>query len=351
MFRCYIVSMDRLDARTLPGPAQEDLRRRVVQGVEEGLSQSEAARLFGVSRQSVNAWVRRKRQGGAAALRTGRRGRPGRPRLGAKQAQQAVRLITDRCPDQLKLPFALWTREAVRQLLAERFGLEVSVWTVGRHLRSWGFTPQKPLRRAYEQNPAAVSRWLKEEYPRIRQLAKRQGATIYWGDEMGLRSDHQVGRSWSPRGQTPVIAGTGRRFGCSLISALTNRGRLAFRVFKGRFTAKVFLKFLRRLLRQVDGKVFLIVDGHPAHRSRVVEAWLARHAVRLRLIFLPPYSPELNPDEYLNQDVKSNAVGRRRPADLAEMMGEVRAYLRSTQRRPDLIRKYFHNPRVQYAAA
>lgn len=315
------------------------------------MSQAEAARVFGVSRYAVHLWVKRYHRGGPRALSARKQGRPPEPRLRPKQARQVVRLITDRCPDQLKLPFALWTREAVQRLLAERFGLEVSVWTVGRYLRRWGFTPQKPLRRAYEQNPAAVARWLKEGYPVLRQLAKRQGATIYWGDEMGLRSDHQAGRSWSPKGQTPVIPGTGQRFGCSLLSAITNRGRLAFMVFKGRFTARVFLKFLRRLLRQVKGKGCLIVDGHPVHRSGVVKAWLARHTDRLRLIFLPPYSPELNPDEYLNQDVKSNAVGRRRPGDQTEMMRDVRAYLRSTQRRPDLIQKFFHNPRVRYAAA
>lgn len=343
--------MDRPDARSLPAKAQEDLRRRGVKAVREGMSQAEAARVFGVSRYAIHLWVQKHRQGGPGALRARKQGRPPEPRLRPKEAQQGVRLITDRCPDQLKLPFALWTREAVQRLLAERFGLQVSVWTVGRYLRRWGFTPQKPLRRAYEQDPTAVARWLKEQYPALRQLAKRKGAAIYWGDEMGLRSDHQAGRSWSPKGQTPVIPGTGRRFGCSLISAITNRGRLAFMVFRARFTARVFLKFLRRLLRQVNGKAFLIVDGHPVHRSRVVQAWLARHADRLRLISLPPYSPELNPDEYLNQDVKSNSVGRRRPVDQAEMIQEVRAYLRSTQRRPDLIQNYFHNPRVLYAAA
>lgn len=335
----------------MPARAQEDLRRRVVKAVGGGLSLAEASRVFGVSRYAVHLWVRKHREGGPAALRARKRGRPPEPSLRPKEAREAVRLITDRCPDQLKLPFALWTREAVQRLLAERFGVRVSVWTVGRYLRRWGFTPQKPLRRAYEQDPAAVARWLREEYPALRRLAKREGATIYWGDEMGLRSDHQAGRSFSPRGRTPVIPGTGRRFGCSLISALTNRGRLAFMVFKGRFAAAVFLSFLRRLLRQAEGKAFLIVDRHPVHRSRAVETWLAPHADRLRVFLLPPYSPELNPDEYLNQDVKSNALGRRRPAEQADMMQGVRAYLRSTQRRPDLIQNYFHHPSVQYAAA
>lgn len=339
------------DARSLSGEAQEDLRQRVVQVVMQGLSQAEAARVFGVSRYAVHLWVNRFRQDGPSALRARKRGRPPQARLRPRETRQVVRLITDRCPDQLKLPFALWTREAVQRLLAERFGLVVSLSTVGRYLRRWGFTPQKPLRRAYEQDPAAVTRWLKEEYPAIRARAKREGATIYWGDEMGLRSDHQAGRSFSPRGRTPVIAGTGRRFGCNLISALTNRGRLAFLVFQGRFTAKVFLKFLRRLLRQVDGKVFLIVDRHPVHRSGEVKVWLARHPDRLRLLFLPPYSPELNPDELLNQDVKSNAVARRRPVEPGEMLQDIRSYLRSTQRQPHIVQNYFRHPQVRYAAA
>jgi len=343
--------MDHPDARSLPAQAQEDLRRRVVKAVRGGLSQAEAARLFGVSRYAVHLWVRRHRAGGPGALRARRRGRPPEPRLRPKEAREAARLITDRCPDQLKLPFALWTREAVQRLLAERFGLELSVWTVGRYLRRWGFTPQKPLRRAYEQDPAAVARWLKETYPPIRGLARREGAAIYWGDEMGLRSDHQAGRSFSPRGRTPVIPGTGQRFGCSLLSAITNRGKLSFMVFKGRFAAEVFLRFLRRLLRGAEGKVFLIVDRHPVHRSRKVEEWLEGRDSRIRLFFLPAYSPELNPDEYLNQDVKSNALGRRRPPDQAHMMRGVRAYLRSAQRRAVLIRNYFHHPSVRYAAA
>src|SRR3989441_202816 len=162
--------------------------------------------------------------------------------------------------------------QAVQQLLARRFGVHVSVWTVGRYLRAWGLTPQKPVRRAYEQNPAAVRRWLKKEYPAIRAQAKREKAEIHWGDEMGLRSDHQAGRSYGRRGQTPVVPGTGQRFRCNLISAITNRGRLAFMVFHQRFTAPVFLNFLRRLLRLIPGKVFLILDRHPVHKSGAGES-------------------------------------------------------------------------------
>jgi len=339
------------DARSLSPDAQEDLRRRVVKAVvESGMSQTESARVFSVSRQAVNGWVRTYGARGAAGLKAGPKGRPRRSRLAGHQAALAVRLIEGRCPDQLKLPFALWTREAVVGLLAERFGLSVSVWTAGRYLSRWGLTPQKPLRRAYEQDAAAVRRWLAEEYPAIRDEAKAGGAEIHWGDEMGLRSDCQAGRSYGRRGKTPVVPGTGQRFGCNMISSITNRGTLRFMVFQKRFTASVFIDFLTRLVRQSGRKVLLIVDGHPVHRSARVKRWLAAHAEAIRLHYLPGYSPELNPDEYLNNDVKANSVGRRRAKDKAELMANVRGYLRSTQKMPEVVRSFFRAQPVRYAA-
>lgn len=340
------------DARTLAPDAQEDLRRRVIHAVvHQKMRPSVAVRTFGVSRTAVHNWTKAHGAGGLVALRAKPRGRPKASRLAGHQAALAVRLITDRCPDQLKMPFALWTREAVRQLLAERFDLKVSVWTVGRYLAGWGLTPQKPLRRAYERDPAAVKRWLKEEFPAIRAAAKREQAEIHWGDQMGLRSDHQTGTSYGRRGETPVIPATGQRFGCNMMSTLTNRGALTFMVFKRRFTAPVCIAFLRRLIRQRRRKVFLILDRHPVHRSATVQRWIALHADRLRLFYLPGYSPELNPDEYLNHDVKANAVGRTRPANQTQMIDLVRGYLRIKQARPELIEVFFHHPSVQYAAA
>ena len=339
------------DARSLPPVAQEALRRRVVHAVREGMGQTEAARVFDVARGTVNRWCRVREAHGHHALRSMKRGRPFGSRLAPLQAARTVRAILGNCPDQLRLPFALWTREAVQMLLQREFGLEVSVWTVGRYLSGWGLTPQKPRRRAFEQNSAEVQRWLKEEYPAIAREAKRLGAEIYWGDEMGLRSDHQTGRTYGRRGQTPVVPGTGQRFRCNMMSAITNRGKLLFMVFTHGLRAGVFLKFLKRLLRQVRRRVFLIVDRHPVHRAASVKAWLARHSHRIRLYFLPSYSPELNPDEVLNQDVKSNALGRRRPVDPFDLIADVRGYLRSTQRTPGVVCSYFNERHVRYAAA
>ena len=319
------------DARSLPTVAQEDLRCKAVKAVLEGKKQVEIAKIFGVTRQAVGKWVKAYREGGTRILKAKTKGRPKGGTLLPWQAAQIAKAVIDRHPEQLKLPFYLWTREAVSELIERKFGVLLSVWTVGRYLKRWGFTPQKPLRRAFERDPKAVRWWLEEEYPAIRKQAKTEGAEIYWGDEMGLRSDYVVGRSYGRRGKTPVIPGTGQRFGCNMISAITNRGRLNFMVFNRLFRVDVFLDFLKRLVRQAEHKVFLIVDGHPVHRSGKADAWIKKNAHRICLFFLPAYSPERNPDEMLNQDVKSNAVGRRRAHNQDELLKNVRGYLRCRQ--------------------
>lgn len=339
------------DMRKESPEVQEAMRMRVVDAVHEGMNQSEASRVFGVSRQSVNNWMSEYRKGGKRLLKSRKRGPKGGIQLAPIQAAQTVRMITDRCPDQLKLPFALWTRAAVGHLIEERFDVSLSVSTVGRYLRRWGMTPQKPLRKAFEQNPKEVKRWLEERYPAIRKEAKSEQAEIHWGDEMGLRADHQTGRSYGRRGHTPVIEGTGKRFGCNMISTVTNLGTLRFMIFKESFTSDIFIRFLQRLIQSTDRMVFLIVDGHPAHKSAKTKRWLKRHADRIRLFLLPGYSPELNPDEMLNNDVKSNAVGRRRAKTQTELIGNVRSYLWSKQKCPEIVQSYFHAPSVQYAAA
>lgn len=338
------------DFRSLPPSAQEHVRGKAVEAVLAGMTQGQAAQLFGVSRQAVCKWIKLYGSGGPGALRARPRGRPKGGSLLPWQCAQVARIVVDRHPDQMKLPFYLWTREAVGQLIERRFGIRLSVWTVGRYLKRWGFSPQKPLKVAFERDPGAVRRWLTDQYPAIRARAKRQKARIYWADEMGVRSDHVRGTSYGLRGRTPAVPGPGRRFGCQMISALTNRGHLLFSVFQGRFRGPVFVEFLRRLLRQVERRIFLIIDRHPVHRSAAVKKWAAAHAGQLEIFYLPGYSPELNPDEYLNQDVKSNAVGRRRASNEKELMANVRGYMRSTQKQPHIVRSYFQEEHVRYAA-
>lgn len=342
--------MKNKDARSLPSAAQEQLRRRAVQAVRDGITQREATRIFDVTRQTIGVWVKKAGNKSLDVLAAKPQGRPKGKTLPPRQAKVIAQAISNKPPDQLRLTFYLWTREAVGRLIEKRYGVRLSVWTVGRYLREWGFTPQKPIRRAFEADPEAVRQWLEEEYPVIRALARRDKAEIYWGDEMALRSDHATGTSWGLKGQTPVIPGTGRRFGCSMISAITNRGKLYFMVLNKKFRVRVFIDFLRRLERQVPCRIYLIVDRHPVHRAGAVRKWLGAKGRLVRLFYLPGYRPDLNPDEYLNQDVKSNAVGRRRPPDAETIRKDISGYLRGRQRRPQIVMNYFKHESVRYAS-
>jgi transposase len=283
-----------VDTRSLPAVAQAALRNRAVRAVLDGMTQAAAARVFGVHHNAVNRWIKRYREGGWAGLGEQRRGRrPGeQAALSQHQQQEVMALVRESTPDQLGLPGFLWTRDAVAELIGQRYGLLLARTTVGGYLRGWGFSPQRPQRRALEQNPAAVRRWLAETYPAIRAQAKREGGVVLWLDEMGIRSDAAAGRSWAPVGQTPGIKRTGKRFRVNMISAVSNAGTLRFRLFTGSFSGPVFIDFLGRLLRDCGGrKVHLIVDGHPVHRAKAVSAWVGRHAERIQLHFLPGYSP------------------------------------------------------------
>jgi transposase len=342
------------DTRSLPAAAQAALRSRAVRAVLDGMTQAEAAQVFGVHHNAVNRWIKRYREGGWAGLSEQRRGRrPGeQAALSQSQQQEVIALVRDSTPDQLGLAGFLWTRDAVAELITRRYGLGLARTTVGGYLRGWGFSPQRPQRRALEQNPAAVRRWLAETYPAIRARAKREGGVVLWLDEMGVGSDAAAGRSWAPVGQTPVIKGTGKRFRVNMISAVSNAGLLRFRLFTGSFTGAVFIEFLRRLLRDCRGRtVHLIVDGHPVHRSKLVSAWVGRHGDRIELHVLPGYSPELNPVELLNHDVKANAAGRRRPRSASELRAELHGYLRRRQRNPEVLIRFFQHPATRYAAA
>ena len=341
----------RTDARSLEPSALHLLRRQVVQAVRSGMSQTEAARTFGASLRAVSKWMRLDREGGLRALTLKRRGRrPGEGRLSGTCAARIRSMIVGKLPDQLKLPFYLWTRAAVASLITREYGVAVSLVTVGRYLNTWGLSPQKPVRRAYERNDVAIAKWLSEEYPAIARQARRDGATIYWGDEMGLRSDHVTGTSYAPVGQTPVVRATGQRFGCNMLSAITNKGGLSFMVFQGKFKTPVFVAFMQRLLKQVAGNIYLIVDGHPVHRSGAAKRFVDQHKQRLRLIRMPGYCPELNPDELLNQDVKTNGLGKSRPTNRTELLAIVRSHLYRRQKQPQVITNLFREKHVRYAA-
>ncbi len=339
------------DRRSLSKEAQAALRVRAIQAMQGGMRWKKAAETFEVSRQTILNWRRKYEAGGWEALHAHTRGRPKTGgSLKGWQSANICKTIQNRVPEQLRMPFILWTADAVRELIQKKYSIQLSTRTVQRYLKIWGFTPQKPVRRAYERDPKAVEHWLRVEYPTLVNRSKAEKAVIYWGDEMGLRSDHQAGRFYSPKGKTPIRAGTGKRFQANMVSIISNRGDLAFMVFTERFTTEVFLRFLGRVIRHARRKVILIVDGHRVHKSKKLKEWLMRQGAQIELVFLPSYSPELNPDEMLNQDVKANAVGRQKPRDRMELAKELRRFLHRKQKMPQVVSRYFHEEHVRYAA-
>lgn len=331
--------------------AQEAIRFKVVDYLKKKLgTQSQAAEIFGITERSVNRIWSRYHKGGKRSVTRNKRGVKGGKKITGKQSAEVRRLIKDKMPDQLKLPFGLWTREAVQQLIFNRFGIELSRWQVGRYLKAWGYTPQKPISKAFEQKPEKVKQWLDKEYPAIKKRAQKENAVIYFGDETGMRSDHQAGRSYAPAGETPVIKKTGQRFSLNMISAISNKGHLQFMILDGRFNGEVFITFLKQMIKYSRQKIFFITDGHPAHKTKKLNEWLSENKDKIEVFFLPPYSPELNPQEYVNQDVKTNVIGKKRPINKAQMRINVESFMYERKNDKNQVQKYFHVSHVRYAA-
>jgi hypothetical protein len=271
--------------------------------------------------------------------------------LTPEQEKEIQKKITEKTPDQLKMNFALWTRRAVCELIKHDYGLSMPVRTCGEYLKRWGFTPQKPAKRAYEQNPQAVAKWMQETYPHIAQEAKNQNAEIHWGDETGVRSDCQHGRGYAPKGQTPILRKKAKRFSTNMISSVTNQGKVRWMIYRETLTSQVFIRFLQRLIKDSKKKVFLIVDNLRVHHSAPVKEWVEVNKERIALFYLPSYSPERNPDEYLNGDLKSE-LGCKAPAmDQNHLEKNLIGSMRRLSKSPQRVASYFNHPAVAYAKA
>ena len=295
-------------------------------------------------------WVAAYRAAGIEALRA--KPVPGRPpRLSGTQLRTLYTLIVGADPRQYEFACALWTRDLVRQLISTRFGVRLSAVSVGRLLRTLGLSPQRPVFRASQQDGERVVRWREQDYPAIRDDAARVGATIYFADEAGIRSHYHAGTTWAPVGQTPTVTSTGARCAVNMISAVTPQGKLRFSTFTGTLDAEIFVSFCRRLRHDTPGPVFLIVDGHPVHRSKAVTTFAESTDRRLQLFFLPPYSPELNPDEWVWKNVKHDRIGKAGVRSAEDLRHKAENALCRLQRLPDLVRAFFLDPHTRYARA
>jgi transposase len=342
--------MEKHDGRNKSKEAQKEIRLLAINHWKKTGNMLEVARTFGVSYPAVRKWVKKYQCSGMKVLHSDDRGRPEGKELTPRQEQKVIGKITNKHPEQLKLSFGLWTRENVGELIYKEFGIRRSARQIGRYLNAWGFTPQKPVYKAYEQKSAEVQKWLEVIYPKIRKVAKSIKATIYWGDETGIRSHDNRGRSFAPKGQTPIVLKTGKQFGVNMISAISNRGKLLFMIYRGAINSEKFIRFIKRLSKSRKGMVFLIVDNLSAHKTIKVKNWIKENEGKIKLFYLPVYSPELNPDEYLNQDLKANIVGKVRMNAQDDLKKGVVNFLNRRKRNPKQIKKYFHHKKVKYAA-
>lgn len=338
------------DGRKLDHATLETLRLRSVEQIAAGAQPEDVAQALGLSRSTVFGWVAKFRAGGREALLA--KPVPGRPpRLAAAQLRKLYSLIAGNDPRQLQFEFALWTRELVRELIEREFGVKLSVVSVGRWLRALGLSPQRPLYRAYQADPEAVETWKREQYPMIAAAARKAGGTVYFADEASVRSDYHAGTTWAPVGQTPVIKSTGARFSVNMISAVSAQGALRFSLIDGTMNATKFISFCRRLLHDSPGPVYLIVDGHPSHKAKIVKDFVTATNGTLQLFVLPGYSTQLNPDEWVWKNVKHDRVGRAGITGPDQFKALCVAALRRLQRTPRIIRGFFADPNLAYITA
>jgi transposase len=334
------------DGRKHDHAALQVMRQQAVKAVRNGQSVESVAAAYGLNVRTIFRWMASFVSGGQNALLA--KPIPGRPpKLSEQEMRWLANAIKDNSPQQYKFAFGLWTLTLIGALIERQFGHKLSVATVSRIMRVLGYSAQKPLYRAWQQDPELVRQWETETFPAIRVKARQCGATIYFADESGLRSDYHTGTTWAPVGQTPVVEATGRRFSVNMISAVGPQGEFRFMLHEGSVDGSVFKQFLSRLLVGTDKPVFVIVDGHPIHKSKLIRDFIAKQNGKLELFILPPYSPHLNPDEQVWAHVKRR-VSRQLVQSLDDMKRLALSALRRIQKLPALVRSLFRQPECRY---
>ncbi len=344
--------MKNIDLRTLTPEARKELKRVTIRLFKSGKNRTKISQEIGIRRETINLWVAEYQKTGSFGKEK-KRGRPlGKGRtLTPDQEEQIKKKIIDKTPDQYKLPFALWTNDAIKRLIAQEFDIEMKQRSVCTYLHRWGFTPQRPIKLAYEQQPKAVQQWLDEKYPAIEKQCEEEGGEIHWADETGISSIEHYPRGYAPVGQTPTITlSHAVRERVNMISSISNQGKVQFMIYPDKFTAQVFIKFLEQLIKTSEKKIFLVLDNLRVHHAKLVKQWLEDKESKITLHYLPSYSPELNPDEYLNCDLKAKFRSDTPTRKKGEMKIKMQKHMTDIQNQPQRVISYFKHPKISYAA-
>ena len=340
----------RYDARKLSTEEQALIRRLAVQRVFDGERPCDITEAYGLSEKVIFKWIKKAKDLGLDSLAP--LPRSGRNRALTNNEEQEVRdWIIGNDPRQYGFDFGLWTRKIVANLIEHRLGVIMSVNSVGRLLHRQGLTPQKPLRRAYERDEEAVKKWEHDVYPKVVKHAKKVGAEIFWLDEATIRSDDPLQRTWGERGKTPVVKTSGQRQAINAISALSNTGGFWYHVFSGKFNAEKCIECLRSFKKGRKRPIILIVDGHPVHKSKRLTEYIESLEGKIQLVFLPPYAPDLNPDELVWNQMRNMGTSKKPLKKGESLKNRAIMDLEKIKRDKNLIKSFFQEATVSFAAA
>jgi transposase len=349
--------MNAIDGRRLSDGELEERRKVIIRMKESGAMEKQIVAAAGCSKQVIyKLWAKwrecktEKQREAVIKVKPCGTKFGERRSLTKKQERTIQNIIKDKYPDQLRFDFALWTREAVRELIGKKISIKMSIRTVGRYLKRWGYTPQKPVKYAYEREDEKVRKWLEIEYQAIKRRAKKQKADIFWADETTIKAEDVRGRGYAPKGKTPVVKRTKRKENVSMISAITNQGKLMWKLYDGSINSMRFIEFAKQLIKYRKRKAVVIVDGAKTHRSKALKEWLEANKERIEMFYLPPYSPDLNPDEHVNADVKYGVGSKHPKRNKEELRKATEEHMLLLESSPERIRRYFLDPAISYAS-
>jgi len=342
--------MEKIDLRKLAPAALQEKKEQVIRLKQKGFIGKQIEELTLISANQVSKIWRAFEKGGIKAIKPKTRGRrKGEGKLLSTEQEREIRkIIIDKTPEQMKLSFMLWTRQAISDLIYDMYGMRLQLRCITNYLERWGFTCQRPTKKAYVQDNIKVKNFMETEYPAIAMRAKAENAEIYWGDETGVDNQEQYQRGFAPMGQPPVLNIVSKRERLNMISAITNKGSLKFMIYDERMTQQKFIEFMERLIEDSTRKIFLIVDNLRVHHGKIVKAWLAEHRNEIEVFFIPPYSPELNPDEYLNHALKLHIHSGIVPRTKQDIREKTQKFMHRLTYYTNEVSAFFRHPRVRY---